>query len=102
VLVVWRSVAQQDFPIKIQTTNTPAAVTITMSRIRFQAPQADLFELPNGFKKYDSTDAMLSELTRRRTDAMAARSKIRREKFGAPPSEDDDNSHSPDKPTRPY
>jgi hypothetical protein len=102
MLVVWRSVAQQDFPIKIETTNTPAAVTITMSRIRFQTPPADLFALPNGFKKYDSTDAMLSELTRRRTDAMAARSKMRREKYGAPPSEDDDNSRAMDKPTRPY
>src|SRR5262249_3870219 len=59
VLAVWRGVAQQDFPLRIQMTNTPGAVTLTLTRVRFQAPPADVFALPNGFKKYDSTDAMM-------------------------------------------
>lgn len=99
-LVVWRGVAEQDLPLRIQTTNTPAAATITLSRIRMQAPPAELFQLPNGFKRYESTDAMLSELTMRRSEAMASRSKIRRERFGNSGYNEDEEM--PQKPMRQY
>jgi hypothetical protein len=102
VLVVWRGLAEQELPIKIQTTNTPSAVTITLSRIRMQAPAVDLFALPNGFKKYDSTDAMIGELMRRRTDALTARSKMKRERYGTPKADDDEDNSTMLKPTRPY
>jgi len=102
-LVVWRGIAQQDLPLKIQSTNTPTAATLTLSRIRFQAPPAELFTLPNGFKKYDSTDAMIAELTRRKTEALAARSKMRRERFGTPATtEEDEYTRTTEKPVRPY
>lgn len=99
VLVVWRGIAEQDLPLRIQTTNTPGAVTLNLSRIRPQAPPADLFALPNGFKKFDSADAMLSELMRRRTDLISARNKRNRDKYGAPRGEDE---AMPDKLDRPY
>jgi hypothetical protein len=89
VLIVWRGIAQQDLPLKIQMTNSPGAVTLTLSRIRFQAPPADLFTLPNGFKRYESTDAMISELMKRRTDLISARSKRQREKYGMPINDED-------------
>jgi hypothetical protein len=101
ILVVWRGIAEQDFPLRIQTTNTPGAVTLTLSRIRRQAPPADLFQLPNGFKKYDTTDAMLSELMRRKTDAREARSKMRRERYGVRTG-DEEEPTLPDKPMRNY
>jgi hypothetical protein len=82
VLVVWRGVAQHDFPLKIEMTNTPGAVTLTFTRVRFEAPPADTFALPNGFKKYDSTDAMLSELVRRRTGLLSGRAARRRDRYG--------------------
>jgi hypothetical protein len=82
VLVVWRGVAQQDFPLRIQMTNTPGAVTLNLTRVRFQAPPADVFALPNGFKKYDSTDAMMAELVRRRTDLLSGRASRKRDRYG--------------------
>jgi hypothetical protein len=102
VLAVWRGTAEQELPIRIQTTNTPSTVIITLSRVRLQAPAPDMFNLPNGFKRYDSTEAMIGELMRRRTDAMTARTKMKRERYGTPTVEDDDNSHEMGKPTRPY
>jgi hypothetical protein len=102
VLIVWRGTAQQDLPLKIQMTNSPGAVTLTLSRIRFQAPPADLFALPNGFKRYESTDAMISELVKRRTDLISARSKRQREKYGLP-SEDEETTEALSNPVRrPY
>jgi hypothetical protein len=83
-LIVWRAIAQQDLPIRIQTTNSTQAVTLTLSRIRHQAPAPDFFALPSGFKAYESTDAMLNELIRRRTQALDARSRSRQEKYGSP------------------
>lgn len=106
VLVVWRGIAQQDLPVKIQMTNSPGAVTLSLSRIRFEAPPAELFALPNGFRKYESTDAMTSELVKRRTDLLSARSKRHREKYGLPAGDDDQEevgtSRSVDRPIRPY
>jgi hypothetical protein len=102
VLVAWRGLAEQELPLKIQSTNTPAAVTLTLSRIRFQAPPPDLFTLPNGFKRYDSTDAMLAELMRRKTDALSARSKMKRERYGNQPVGDEDEMRTTEKPVRPY
>jgi hypothetical protein len=101
VLIVWSGTAQQDLPLKIQMTNSPGAVTLTLSRIRFQAPPADLFALPNGFKRYESTDAMISELVKRRTDLISARSKRQREKYGMP-TEDQETTDALNKPVRPY
>jgi hypothetical protein len=101
VLIVWRGIAQQDLPLKIQMTNSPGAVTLTLSRMRFQSPPADLFALPNGFKRYESTDAMISELVKRRTDLISARSKRQREKYGMP-TEEEEASNALNKPVRPY
>lgn len=101
VLIVWRGVTQRDLPLKIQMTNSPGAVTLTLSRIRFQTPPADLFALPNGFKRYESTDVMISELLKRRTDLISARSKRQREKYGMP-TEEEETSNALNKPVRPY
>ena len=99
VLVVWRGVAQQDFPLKVQMTNTPGAVTLTFTRVRFEAPPADTFALPNGFKKYESTDAMLSELVRRRTDLLSGRAARKRDRYGDT-TVDDENAGPMDQPPR--
>jgi hypothetical protein len=84
VLVVWRGTAHQDFPLKIQTTNSPGAATLTLTKVQFQAPPAETFALPNGFKRYESTDAMTAELINRRTDLLSGRAAKRRDRFGNP------------------
>lgn len=99
-LIVWRSVALQDFPIRIQSTNNAQSLTLNFTRVKFQAPPADLFTLPNGFKSFDSTDAMMSELVRRRTEAMDARSRARLERYGTGKSVDEEPIQQ--RPVRPY
>jgi hypothetical protein len=91
--------ALQDFPIRIESTNSAQTVTLNFTRVKLQAPQADLFSLPNGFKAFETTDAMMAELVRRRTDAMEARARERRGKYGTPVSEEDVTQQ---RPVRPY
>jgi hypothetical protein len=101
--VVWRAVNKGDLPVRIQSTNNANAVTITLSRIRLEAPPQELFGLPNGFKKYETTDAMLSELVRRRTDALGARARRERGKYGDTRLDEEEYNHSTfDRPVRPY
>jgi len=68
-----------NFPTRIQGTNGMAAFTLTISKVRPQAPPPELFVLPNGFKAYPSTDALLTELMHRRTEALDARSRLNRD-----------------------
>lgn len=102
VLVVWRGIAQQDFPLRIEMTNTPGAVTLNLTRVRFQAPPAETFSLPNGFKKYESTDAMLSELVRRRTDLLTGRNARKRDRYGNPAAVEEDFGPANEPPRRNY
>jgi hypothetical protein len=97
-LIVWRSIALNDFPIRVESTNSLQTITLNFTRVKFQAPPADLFSLPNGFKAFESTDAMMSELVRRRTDALDARAKSRRAKYG----DNDEDSLIQQRPQRPY
>jgi hypothetical protein len=97
VLVLWRGTAHQDFPLKIQTTNSPGAATLTLTKVQFQAPPAETFALPNGFKRYDSTDAMTAELINRRTDLLSGRAAKKRDRFGNPELGEDENPGAPPK-----
>ncbi len=99
--IVWRAPAQGDLPVKVQTTNGTSAITMTLSRVRLEAPPAEWFELPNGFKAHESADAMLSELTRRRSEAMSARARAQRAKYGDPKL-DDEEAPMMSRPMRPY
>jgi hypothetical protein len=101
-IVVWRALAHSDLPLRIQSTNSPTGVTLTLSRIRLQAPPAVLFALPSGFKRYESADAMLNELVRRKTDAVGARSRKTLERYGEPKEEDDRVLPPTGRPTNPY
>lgn len=63
--IVWRSKGHGNLPVLIQTTNRPANLSLSLSRVRLTPPPAELFELPSGFRKYESTDVMMGELIRR-------------------------------------
>jgi hypothetical protein len=99
-LIVWRAVALGDLPIRIQSTNNTQAVTLNITRVKLQAPQADYFILPNGFKAFPTTDAMMAELVQRRKEALDARARSRRAKFGDSRTEDDPLMQQ--RPVRPY
>jgi len=64
VFWVWRGVELNGFPQRIVPAKGPA-FTITFSKTQPAAPAAALFEPPDGFTKYDSADAMMTELLAR-------------------------------------
>jgi hypothetical protein len=99
-LIVWRSIALNDFPIRLESTNSLQTVTLNFTKVKMQAPQADLFTLPNGFKAFESTDAMMTELVRRRTDALDARARSRRARYGD--VKNDEDGVMQQRPVRPY
>jgi hypothetical protein len=62
VFVVWRAQELQGLPLRIESRATGVPVVLTLSRVRLEAVPADLFQPPNGFTKYASTETMMSEL----------------------------------------
>jgi len=56
---VWRATDLKDFPIKIQLSHTNGSAITSYSNIKFDKPDAKLFEPPAEFDKYDSVEKML-------------------------------------------
>jgi len=51
--------------LRIESTNGPLPFTLTLSKVRIDRPADGLFQPPEGFTKYDSEQALLSELASR-------------------------------------
>jgi hypothetical protein len=64
VLQVWRAPSLKNLSLKIESSATNTSWNVTLSRIRWQAPE-ELFAIPTGFSKYNSPEAMLAEFTAR-------------------------------------
>ena len=62
---VLRSLDQKGFPIRVTWTTNDTTFTLSFSKVLFEPPAAELFEPPDGFTKYASQDAMISELMMR-------------------------------------
>jgi hypothetical protein len=62
VLYVWRATDLKGVPLRITgaTPGTPLALNI--SKVRMESPPNDLFLPPDGFTKYASAEAMMTEL----------------------------------------
>jgi hypothetical protein len=56
---VWRATDLKDFPIKIQLSHTNGTTVTSYTNIKFNKPDAKLFEPPAEFDKYDSVEKML-------------------------------------------
>src|SRR6185369_8974434 len=56
---VWRATDLKDFPIKIQLSHTNGATVTSYTNIKFDKPDAKLFEPPPEFDKYDNVEKML-------------------------------------------
>src|SRR5688572_19702450 len=58
--IVWNATDLKDFPIKIQTQQSAGgSLIMTYSNIKFEKPDAKLFEPPAGFERYDSVQTLL-------------------------------------------
>ncbi len=62
---LWRAIDMKGFPVRIVGGPKPVTQTLTLSKIRLEAPPADLFAPPQGFTRYVTADQMMSELTLR-------------------------------------
>jgi hypothetical protein len=62
---VWRATDLQDFPVRINTDTNLSPLTLKLSAIDLRPPPAELFQLPAGFTRYASVEAMMTELTLR-------------------------------------
>lgn len=61
-LHVWRATELKRFPIRISATNGATPFILTFSKIHLESQPVDLFDAPEGFTRYASPDAMLTEL----------------------------------------
>jgi hypothetical protein len=57
--VVWNATDLKNFPVKMQMTQAGVTTVMKYSNIKFDKPDANLFDLPVGFDKYDSMEKMM-------------------------------------------
>jgi hypothetical protein len=62
---VLRATDLNGFPMRIVSETNSAPLSLTFSKIRFEAPAPDVFAPPDGFSKYVSPEAMVDELAAR-------------------------------------
>ena len=58
---VWNATDLKNFPLKIETSDGGATVTMLFKDVKFGPPEAAQFEAPAGFKKYDDMQAMMQQ-----------------------------------------
>jgi hypothetical protein len=68
VFRVWRAMDLKGLPLRIQCPSGGVPLTLTLSKVRLEAVPNDLFVLPNGFTRYESPEAMMTEMALRRVN----------------------------------
>jgi hypothetical protein len=64
---VWEATDLRGFPVRIQQRSRGGLSTATISDVRFEAVASGLFQPPEGFTRFESSDRMINELLRRLT-----------------------------------
>jgi hypothetical protein len=49
----------KDFPIKIQTVEDGVTIVMLFKQVKLEKPDASKFEVPSGYKQYDSPQAFM-------------------------------------------
>ena len=57
--IVWEATDLKNFPIQYQTVENEQTTTTTFSDIKMDKPDASLFDLPAGYKKYGNMQEMM-------------------------------------------
>ena len=68
VFRVWRAADLKGIPLRIQCPSGGVPLTLTLSKVRLEAIPNDLFLPPNGFTRYESAEAMMTEMALRRVN----------------------------------
>jgi hypothetical protein len=82
VFQVWRAAELKGMPVRIARTVQGAPLTVTLSRVRLEAPPGDLFAPPADFTRYNSAELMMNELVSRQQNLKRKRG------WEPPPSEE--------------
>jgi len=69
-----RAADLKGFPLHISSVSNTPPFTLTFSKIRLTSPPPELFVPPNGFTKYESPEAMMTELIMRQHNLKRGRS----------------------------
>lgn len=56
----WNAKDLQDFPLQIETTENGKSSIMRFAQVSFARPDANLFELPAGYKQYPSSDDLIA------------------------------------------
>lgn len=56
---VWNAPGMKDFPIKIQTVEDGVTIVMLFKQVKLEKPDASKFEVPSGYKQYDSPQAFM-------------------------------------------
>jgi hypothetical protein len=59
---VWNATDLKNFPVRIDTTDETAKNTMTFTGVKFDKPDAKLFEPPTGYTRYPNMEAMMTEI----------------------------------------
>jgi hypothetical protein len=62
---VWRAPALKDFPLHIAPAGDATVPGVKFSRVRFATVPLEMFSPPDGFTRYESTQALMTELVAR-------------------------------------
>ena len=68
VFRAWRAADLKGLPLRIQCPSGGVPLTLTLSKVRLEAIPNDLFLPPNGFTRYESPEAMMTEMALRRVN----------------------------------
>ena len=59
--LVWNATDMKDFPVKIQDAKSSAETAMLFKDVKLSKPQPGVFDLPSGFKRYDSVQGLMQE-----------------------------------------
>ncbi len=68
VFRVWRAPDLKGLPLRIQCPSGGVPLTLSLSKVRLEAVPNDLFQPPNGFTRYESAEAMMTEMALRKVN----------------------------------
>jgi hypothetical protein len=91
---VWRATDLKGLAVRITGTSSGSPLTLTLSKVRLEHLPGDLFLPPSSFTKYDSAEALMTELVARQMNYK------RRPTYQAPESEPSEGSNTK-QPNRP-
>ena len=58
---VWNATDLKKFPVRIETAEGKGKVTMKLSNVKFDRPDAKVFDPPAAFTRYDNVETMVQE-----------------------------------------